>query len=350
MFELGARPHPPRDLYRAYLEQSDVFVGVYGASYGWVAPDEEVSGLEDEYNLAPASMPKLIYIKASSSATSVSRADRAHPIRRHRRLPLLRHGRRPRRAGRCGPRDPARRALRPVARAAAGLGIRRFAPIAHAGAVHAHHRARQGDRGHRRAARRASLPARDARRPGGIGKSRLAIAAAEAASALFPDGVVFVPLENVLEPELLLSAIGYALGIRETTGLQLEQRLSLALDKRRMLFVLDNFEQIVSAAPILVQLYSIAPDAAFLVTSRIVLRVRGERVYDVDPLATHDPASPDSLARHARARRRTLRRARVRANPLFELTDENLPRSSGSAGCSREYRSRSSSPRHARGC
>ena len=65
MFELGARPHPPRELYRAYLAQSDVFIGIYGDSYGWVAPDEEVSGLEDEYNLAPASMPKLIYIKTS---------------------------------------------------------------------------------------------------------------------------------------------------------------------------------------------------------------------------------------------------------------------------------------------
>ena len=65
MFELGARPHPPRSLYRSYLAQSDVFVGIYGSSYGWVAPDEDVSGLEDEYNLAPASMPKLIYIKAA---------------------------------------------------------------------------------------------------------------------------------------------------------------------------------------------------------------------------------------------------------------------------------------------
>ena len=54
MFELGARPHPPRDLYRAYLEQSDVFVGIYAERYGWIAPDEDISGLEDEYRLAPA--------------------------------------------------------------------------------------------------------------------------------------------------------------------------------------------------------------------------------------------------------------------------------------------------------
>jgi hypothetical protein len=62
MFELGARPHPPRALYRAYLEQSDVFVGLYWESYGWVPPGEELSGLEDEYRLS-GDRPKLIYLK-----------------------------------------------------------------------------------------------------------------------------------------------------------------------------------------------------------------------------------------------------------------------------------------------
>lgn len=62
MFELGARPHPPADLYRSYLEQSDVFVGIYWESYGWVAPEEEISGLEDEFGLSE-SLPRLIYVK-----------------------------------------------------------------------------------------------------------------------------------------------------------------------------------------------------------------------------------------------------------------------------------------------
>src|SRR5262245_51788604 len=66
MFELGARAHPPRDIYRAYLAQSDVFVGVYWQRYGWVAPTESISGLEDEYVLAGA-MPKLIYIKRADA-------------------------------------------------------------------------------------------------------------------------------------------------------------------------------------------------------------------------------------------------------------------------------------------
>ena len=70
MFELGARPHPPRELYRSYLSQSDVFVGIYAESYGWVAPGEQISGLEDEYDLAPREMPKLIYIKKALTAKS----------------------------------------------------------------------------------------------------------------------------------------------------------------------------------------------------------------------------------------------------------------------------------------
>src|SRR5262245_18774546 len=66
MFETGARPHPPRDLDRAYLAQSDVFVGIYWQRYGWIAPNETVSGLEDEYLLSQQ-MPKLIYIKRADS-------------------------------------------------------------------------------------------------------------------------------------------------------------------------------------------------------------------------------------------------------------------------------------------
>ena len=61
-YESGARPHPPRSMYRAYLEQSQVFVGIYWQRYGWVAPGMGISGLEDEYRLA-AGMPMLLYLK-----------------------------------------------------------------------------------------------------------------------------------------------------------------------------------------------------------------------------------------------------------------------------------------------
>src|SRR5215470_6369601 len=62
MFESGARAHPPQELYRAYLAQSDIFVGIYWQRYGWVGPGMTVSGLEDELRLA-AGMPRLLYVK-----------------------------------------------------------------------------------------------------------------------------------------------------------------------------------------------------------------------------------------------------------------------------------------------
>ena len=61
-FESGARPHPPQSMYRAYLEQSQIFVGIYWQRYGWVGPGMEISGLEDEFRLA-AGMPMLLYLK-----------------------------------------------------------------------------------------------------------------------------------------------------------------------------------------------------------------------------------------------------------------------------------------------
>src|SRR4026208_1378640 len=62
MFELGARPHPPRELYRAYLAQSDVFVGLYWQRYGWIGPGMDISGLEDGVRLSH-SPPRLLYVK-----------------------------------------------------------------------------------------------------------------------------------------------------------------------------------------------------------------------------------------------------------------------------------------------
>jgi Domain of unknown function (DUF4062) len=67
LFESGARPYPPRELYRAYLAQSDIFIGLYWQRYGWVAPGMAISGLEDEYQLA-GDKPRLIYLKTPAQA------------------------------------------------------------------------------------------------------------------------------------------------------------------------------------------------------------------------------------------------------------------------------------------
>src|SRR4051794_41911515 len=74
LFELGARPHPPKELYLAYLRQSHVFLGIYAEQYGWIAPGEDVSGLEQEY-LASGDKPRLIYVKTPAPARDPRLAD-----------------------------------------------------------------------------------------------------------------------------------------------------------------------------------------------------------------------------------------------------------------------------------
>ncbi|WP_426323850.1 ATP-binding protein [Microbacterium sp. E-13] len=327
MFELGARPHPPRDLYRSYLAQSDVFVGIYGDSYGWVAPGEDVSGLEDEYNLAPRAMPKLIYVKDTDT-----RDDRLKTL-----------------IARIQADDTAaylhftdaRDLEDQVAADLATLLAERFdesrgdaasvpgeAPSPLAGRVPVPYTTTIGREADIDAVR--TLLARGTDRvvsligPGGIGKSRLAIESALACGDLFPDGVYFVLLEGVLESGLLLPTIAYHLGIRDNGEAALEERIAHALADRRVLIVLDNFEQIVDAAPVLVRLYTVAPTATFLVTSRIVLHIRGERVYDVPPLTTPPGHGPASLDRATRSGAVSLFVDRARAiDPRFDVTPGN---------------------------
>ena len=74
MFEQGARPYPPRDLYRAYLAQSDVFIGVYWQRYGQLVPGAQVSGLEEEFDLS-GGLPRLLYVKAPAPGRESGLAD-----------------------------------------------------------------------------------------------------------------------------------------------------------------------------------------------------------------------------------------------------------------------------------
>jgi predicted ATPase len=328
MFELGARPHPPRELYRSYLEQSDVFVGIYWQSYGWVAPDEDVSGLEDEYNLAPATMPKLIYIKAADQ-----RDERLQEllgrIRDDDTAAYLTFETAEELGDRLGDDLATLFAERfdqsrtgPIEVQAEESGVSPAARVPQPGTPTI---GREQD-----IAAVRGLLAQGIDRvvtlagPGGIGKSRLAIEAARASADLFPDGVYFVPLEAVLDEDLLLPAIAAGLGIRDSGEAALLERLAGALDDRRVLIVLDNFEQIVDAAPLLVKLFSIAPQASFLVTSRIVLRIRGERVYEVEPLTTPPGDLPASLHRATRSSAVALFVSRAQAvKPGFDITAEN---------------------------
>jgi predicted ATPase len=125
--------------------------------------------------------------------------------------------------------------------------------------------------------------------PGGVGKTRLALHAAADASAVFPDGVRFVGLAALREPELVAPAIARAIGIRETDDHSLAGRLASFLQGRRLLLVLDNFEQVIEGAASLSDLLIACPELSILATSRALLNVSGEYVMDVAPLGLPSP-------------------------------------------------------------
>jgi predicted ATPase/DNA-binding CsgD family transcriptional regulator len=159
--------------------------------------------------------------------------------------------------------------------------------------------------------------------PGGVGKTRLAVAAATEVASDFPDGAAFVDLSAIGDPGLVASAIAGRLGLRDSGAGSLEDRLATALAGRHMLLVLDNFEQVVVAAPWLRQLLDACPEVTLLVTSRIRLRVSGEREVQIAPLPLDAPESIDG-AEAAGAVRLFCERARA-IQPGFDLDAETTP-------------------------
>jgi predicted ATPase len=323
MFELGARPHAPRQLYRAYLAQSEVFVGIYWQQYGWVAPGEDVSGLEDEYLLS-GDKPKLIYMKAAADRqprltemiARVEVDDRAsykHFDDADELAELLAD-------------DLAvlltERFARPVP-AAAG---RRPAPLPVPLTPII-------DREEETAAVTALLRDPDVRLvtllgPGGIGKTRLAIEVArrmlDARGPADLDGASFIDLAAVRDAAGWPEAVTAALGIRpEGTRPVLELLIDRVQDQR-LLLVLDNVEQLVAAAPDLAALLAACPALTALVTSRIALRLRGEHEVPLAPLPTPPEglrADAETIGRSAAVRLLVARARQVR--PDFAVTPDN---------------------------
>ena len=126
--------------------------------------------------------------------------------------------------------------------------------------------------------------------PGGIGKTRLAQAVASAAADHFADGVVFVPLQSVRDPDHVIGTIARSLGLFDGEG-DLEQRLVAHVEGRRLLLVVDNFEQVVDAAPLLAAIVASSPSLKVAVTSRTRLRVSGEQELPLEPLTRDDAVS-----------------------------------------------------------
>ncbi len=319
MFELGARAHPPRDLYRAYLDQSDVFVGIYWESYGWVAPGEEVSGLEDEYLLS-GDRPKLIYVKTPASARDdrlvglLGRIQRDDGVYKRFRdadqlavlvaddLAVLLTERfaasRPDTPGLSAPQLPV--PLTPL------LG--RVDEVTRALDL-----LRDGE------TRLVTLLG-----PGGIGKTRLALeVAAKVADA--GEAVWFADLTPVAEPGDVPAAIAAVLGVRREGTAPVLDVVADRLRDRSAVVVLDNVEHLVAAAFDIGRLLAAAPGLRVLATSRIALQLRGEREVRVSPLdMPPETSGVDDVAGIGASSAVRLFVARARqVRPDFVLDDTN---------------------------
>jgi predicted ATPase len=131
--------------------------------------------------------------------------------------------------------------------------------------------------------------------PGGVGKTRLALAVAAQSGAMFADGVVFVPLASLAAPALLAESLAHAVGAPIPGGDQRpEESLTAHLRARHVLLVVDTFEHLLSAASLLADLLTACPYLSLLVTSRTVLRLRGEQVLPVPPLAVPDVSDAEA--------------------------------------------------------
>ncbi len=162
--------------------------------------------------------------------------------------------------------------------------------------------------------------------PGGIGKTRLALQVASQIADQFPGGVCFVALSAVGEPDLIAATIAQAAGVRETGNPSPQGSLNEYLSglDQPMLLLLDNFEHLVSAAPVVAQLLTAGPKLKVVVTSQAPLHVYGEHEFPVPPLALPDPKSIPPLEVLSRLPAIALFVERAQAvKHEFALTKEN---------------------------
>lgn len=298
MFELGARPHPPAELYRAYLAQSDIFVGLYWERYGWVAPDAAISGLEDEWRLA-SDHPRLVYIKEPAPGRE-SRLDTLLDQIRDANTTSYRAFGTPEELRELLVNDLAvllserfdLGSARPPAATTMAGDDRAASAVPHppTGLI-----GRQED-----LAALVALVDDDHRLvtitgTGGCGKTRLAL---EAAARLRDDRgwhTVFADLTGIRRSELVLPTVASALGVLDPGDRTLVDAITEVTRARKVLAVVDNFEHVIDRAGDLADILAATDTVHLLVTSRRPLHLRWEQEFPLHPLGTPDPEIHRSL-------------------------------------------------------
>lgn len=284
LFELGARPHPPRDLYTAYLQQSHLFIGVYWQQYGWVGPGMTVSGIEDEFNLS-RNMPRLIYIKepaperaeglkkmigaiqnANVSYKTFASPDDLHTLVQNDLAILLTE--RFEQSGGTRVKRLNTDELNQQMSIPPTVLIGREKVVQEIIGMLEHE----------------DYHLVTVTGIGGIGKTRVALEVARQLKSKNTMQVCFVPLDSIEHAEDVPAAIlRKAFPEAQATGSPL-QLLAQLLTEKKAVLVLDNFEQIIEAHFVISELLQHCPQLKILITSREVLRISGETEYALRPL------------------------------------------------------------------
>lgn len=327
MFEAGARPHPAQELYQAYLSQSHIFIGMYWQSYGWVGPDMDISGLEDEYHRS-ANLPRLIYIKSPAPEREPGLVDLLKRIQTD-NTTSYKHFSSAAALGEQVENDLALLLTESYETASRSAPVEvsprplTNIPIPRNPLLGRESELRQVCEWlTQEAGGFVTLTG-----AGGSGKSRLALEAALELRDRFADGVYLVRLAPVNDPERVIPAIVEALGLQERAqGLPVDEMLVRFLQGKRALLVLDNFEQVLDGAPKIADLLEACPELKVLVTSRSPMHLRGERELFVKPLAVpslKEQMDAGQLSQYASVELFIQRAQSLR--PDFKVTNENAP-------------------------
>lgn len=335
MFELGARPHPSRDLYRAYLQQSQIFIGIYWQQYGWVAPDMKISGIEDEYLMA-SELPKLIYLKSpakeidpglkvmirqfqSDNSVSYKRFSTADELQE-----LIENDLAVMITERFYALEQITRRMEEksdeITSQISSGEIDHNLPIQPTPFIGRENEVREV----------VQILNKDGVRlltltgPGGTGKTRLSLQVANRILDRFNSGVFFIPLADLSNPDLVVSKIAQQLGVREGGSQPLVESLKTYLHDREILLILDNFEQILRATDVVPILLAGAPRLKILVTSRVRLNLQGEYECPVPPLEMPVQGTRLTLEAYQQSEALQLFSSRASAvSPHFELNEDN---------------------------
>ena len=330
LFELGAQSHPPQELYRAYLAQSDIFIGLYWQRYGWIGPEMEISGLEDEFRLS-VSKPRLLYVKAPAPQREARLTALIEELQTQGTV-SYRSFRTPQELGRLVRTDLAVLLSERFAAGDPGAARSPPAPVGPARLPRSLPAASTSLIGRERDVSEISkLLETDGVRlvtltgPGGVGKTRLAMAVGAALDGKYPQGVVFVPLASIARAELVLPRIAAAVGASLEGGRAPVEDVAERLGDMPTLLVLDNLEQVTGVGPELDQLLARCPGLKILGTSRTVLQLRAEREYSVGALTVPSVQRRPGLEELSSSPAVQLFVDRARAVRYgFELTADNV--------------------------